>query len=248
MKELREPHGQERRVRDNEIGVERREQREQVHHRFLAAPVRKVERDRLDLGQELADLRDAGFRRPITVPGDEGALVEADEVASLCDRRGHDRARDGDARELESMRSGRRLGTSALLAGTEQDRAVLGDEAGIEGIDGVGIIVEGLRDHDLGTGVLEERAERLVLGQEPRRVGLGSPAVLGPQRAGWNARPPHEHAAEGLRHRATAEFGHGEPPYPSRPTRSAEGGNRTHTGRSPLDFESSASASSATSA
>ena len=47
----------------------------------------------------------------------------------------------------------------------------------VEGVDRVGIAVQRLREHDLGSRALEERAEPLVFTHKRYGVGLRSPAV-----------------------------------------------------------------------
>ena len=91
----------------------------------------------------------------------------------------------------------RRAHRAGPLARTEQDRALAPDEDRIEGIERVRVPGIVTRDHDLGSAVLEQEAEGLVLGC---RGGPGR--ALHAIRARASARRPRGAAAARARARA----------------------------------------------
>ncbi len=154
-----------------------------MHDLALATPVGQVEDVQLDIGQQLRDGVDARRARPVATTCEEGSLVEADEVAALGHGRLRHRAGDGDACRFEVLGGPARLLTPPFLSRSHEDGAALRHEPGVERVDRVRIVVQRLGEHDLRTGLLENRAEALVLPQQRGRIGLCSPAVFLPQRA-----------------------------------------------------------------
>ena len=77
----------------------------------------------------------------------------------------------------------------------KQERALVGDQRRIVGVDRVGITVRSrLGEDNLGARRFEQRAKGLVLAGDPGRVGLGRPSARSPAMEVLGARRPHEHA------------------------------------------------------
>jgi len=94
---------------------------------------------------------------------------------------------------------------AALLAGVEQQRARVGDQRRIVGVDRIGVSVgRRLGEDDLGACSREQLTEGLVLGRDPGRVGLGAPAAHLPAVQILRARRAHQHAPELAGHRLAA--------------------------------------------
>ena len=91
-----------------------------------------------------------------------------------------------------------------------------------------------LGDDDLGPGILEEAAERLVLGLRLGDLRRRTPAVRLPRGGVLRKGPPHEHAPELAPHRCAAVAVHGRATYPTafaglRPSSSTARSASTHS-------------------
>ena len=194
---LHQPHRDERREPDGEIDVEGREQREQVQALVRAVQVGQVEREHLDLRQEVAQRGHPGVVRPVAASDRERALVEPEQVPALGARRLLERAEHPHAGVLEVTGDGLRLAPSGGLPRPEQDDAPIGRQHRVVDVDRVGVTIDRcLADHDLGPGPLElGPAGAVLLGGAPG-VGLGVPTVLPPVREVGAARRPHVHPTD----------------------------------------------------
>ena len=168
-------------------------------------PVRQVEHEHLDAGQREHERPDPVRVRPVAATDEQRALVEPERVAALRGRRRLEPREHGYARAHEIPLHRRGLAAPALLARAQQQRAAVGDDRRIVGVDRIRIARQRLGEDDLGTGAGEQLAERLVLARDRGRIGLGVPAVRAPVRARGCARGPHEHAPQRLGHRLAAE-------------------------------------------
>src|SRR4029079_949636 len=102
-------------------------------------------------------------------------VVQPDGVATLDGDRPVDAAHDGDSGRLESRDGRLGLVPPPLLAGREQARAVASDEGRVVRVDRIGIAGVVLGYDDLGAGIREVRAERLVLRLRRSDVRGGPP-------------------------------------------------------------------------
>ena len=115
--------------------------------------------------------------------------------------------RDRDAGLDEVRPHGGGLAAAPFLAGAQEDGAAVGDDRRVVDVDRVGIRpVRRLGEHHLGTGLRQERAERLVLRGRLARVRLGTPAV-GPPAA------PHPPTAAPARARGAGGRSCSDSPY-----------------------------------
>ena len=171
----------------------------------VAVPVRQVVREHLDVGERSRELLDAGRVRAVAAADEERALVEPDRVAAL-DRPGRlDPRGDGNAGALEVGDERVGLAEPAGLAGPEEDGAARRRRAaGRRRRSRRGCPASPCGDDDLRAGLLEQHAERLVLGGRGGGIGLGAPAVLAPARGVRRLRRADEHAPQRRGHRLAA--------------------------------------------
>ena len=90
----------------------------------------------------------------------------------------------------------RRLGQPKVLARAKDDRAILRDDHGVEGVDGVEAVCDFTAELDLGTGGFEQRAKRSCSCTSFANSGSRPPAVVAQSLHGGLVRTPDEDAVE----------------------------------------------------
>ncbi len=175
-----------------------------MHHLGAAVPVGQVVGEHLGVGERPGELLDARSVRAVAASDEERVVVEPERVAAVDRSRRLDSPRDGDACAGEVGLEGARLAEPPVLAGPEEHGTVVADKQRVVRVDGVRVARLAVGDDHLGAGLLEELAQRLVLGGRGCRIRLQAPAVLPPARGVVRMRRPDEHAPERGRHRAGA--------------------------------------------
>ena len=149
-----------------------------------------------------------GLVRAVADADEQRPLVQPDRVAPFDAHGLGELGRDRHVRRDE--RGGDRVGLAApaLLARTQEHRALVADEHGVVHVHRVRVARVVARHDDLGTRRLEQPAEELVLCRGRRVVGRGPPAVRAPVLGVLGERRPHEHALEPSGHGLRAEASH----------------------------------------
>jgi hypothetical protein len=121
-----------------------------MHHLVAAVPVREVEREHLRVREGGRELLDAARVRAVAAADEERVVVEPERVAAVDRPRRLDPGGDGDAGAREGGLERGRLAEAPVLARPQEDGALVADEDGVVGVDGVGVPRLPLRDDDLG--------------------------------------------------------------------------------------------------